>query len=192
MYNFFLIKILFISIFFLKIKGNVDYDNFKNFLHYFTGIEVDDSVFYNGHTTRFHKESILADYVSTTHLPAHLKDFDDLEDITLLNDTNKVYQKLTEIVLDKNVSPLLVDNKYLLNNTPKKTYLITTGFDILRDDGFIYAQRLRNVGLHVHHNHYENLFHGVLGLLHGPLQFDIAHDMLLNITTNIKNILQQN
>ncbi len=146
-------------------------------------------MFNNGHTSSFHKESILSDYVNIGYLPAKYRD-QNLGNVPLLNDTQGKFSKLANIVLDKNVSPLLVDDDYLLKNTPSNTYLITTELDILRDDGFIYAERLRRLGLNIYHRHYENMFHGVFNLLHGPLEFNAAHEMLNDVSNFMKKIIK--
>ena len=171
-----------------RILGNIDHENFKNFLHYFTAIKVDDTVFHNGHTSGLHKESILSEYVNVNYLPSKYRNHK-LGSPVWLNDTTGKYSKLADIVLHQDVSPLLVDDDYLLANTPRHTYLVTAELDILRDDGFIYAARLKKVGRHVHHKHYENIFHGVLNLVHGPLEFRAARDLLQDITNVIKQIV---
>ncbi|XP_076724744.2 arylacetamide deacetylase [Callospermophilus lateralis] len=64
--------------------------------------------------------------------------------------------------LDVRVAPLLAaDSK--LRDLPR-TYLVTCQYDILRDDGFMYVRRLRDVGVPVTHNHVEDGFHGILSL----------------------------
>jgi predicted O-linked N-acetylglucosamine transferase (SPINDLY family) len=66
----------------------------------------------------------------------------------------------------------------------------STGMDILRDDGFIYAERLRKLGkFNIKHRHYSDYFHGILGLLHGPLIFYESHNLLNDITNDIKLVL---
>ena len=173
-----------------RILGNIGYENFKNFIHYLTDIEVDDTIFSNGHTTRIQKESILSEYVNHGYLPSELRKNHDLESISMKNDSTNKYEKLTSILLDKNLSPLLVDDVYLANNTPMNTILVTTELDILRDDGFIYAERLRKLGkFNIRHKHYSNYFHGILGLLHGPLIFYESHNLLNDIVNEIKLIL---
>lgn len=171
-----------------RILGNINHDNFKNFLHYFTGIEVDDSVFYNGHTSRYHKDSILAEYVNPGYLPIKLRN-QNLKTINFMNDTSEKYSRLAEILLDKKVSPLLVDDEFLKKHTPNYTLLLTAEMDILRDDGFIYAERLKRVGKTIVHKHYDNMFHGVLGLLHGPLKFNEAHPLLKKIAQHVKEVI---
>jgi len=169
-----------------SVLGNIDYENFKNFIHYMTQIEVDDTIFHNGHTNRHQKESILSEYVNHGYLPAKFRHHD-LEEIPIKNDTSNKYSKLSSILLDRKLSPLLVDDEYLLKNTPLNTILVTCELDILRDDGFIYAARLRKLGLNVEHKHYENLFHGILSLIFGPLEFYEAHKVMADITNAIKS-----
>lgn len=171
-----------------RILGNIDHENFKNFIHYLTDIEVDDSIFYNGHTSRSLKESMLSEYVNHGYLPAKFRNHN-LNEISLKNDTNNKYDKLNSIILDKRLSPLLVDDDFLVNNTPTNTFLITTELDILRDDGFIYAERLRRLGLNIQHKHYESVFHGILSLLFGPLEFSESHKLLTDISKAIKSSL---
>ena len=146
-----------------KVLGQISFDNFKNFIHYLTGYEVDDSIILNGHTTRSHKESILSEFVNIGYLPNKFRKNHNLESLKFANDTHGVYKKVSEILLSKELSPLLVDDEHLLKYTPNQTVLITTEMDILRDDGFIYAERLKKLGLNVQHDHFNNLFHGVFG-----------------------------
>jgi acetyl esterase/lipase len=170
-----------------RVLGNIGYENFKNFIHYYTEIEVDDSIFQNGHTSREHKEGFLAQHVNPGFLPYHFRD--GLNHLPVLNDTNNKYAKLNEILLSPRVSPLLVTDEFLISYTPEYTYLLTTELDILRDDGFIYAERLRKLGIEIQHEHYDKLFHGVLGLLHGPLQFEVATELIRNVSRSINSVI---
>lgn len=169
-----------------RILGSISKDNFKNFIHYFTGVEVDDSIFLNGHTTAYQKESNLSSYVNRKYLPKkYLSKFSETQ---LSNDTYGKYSKLSEILLSNKVSPLLVEDFYLRKNTPDFTILLTAGIDMLRDDGFIYAARLKNLGKNIEHMHFENLFHGIFGLLHGPLEFSRAKYLVKTVAEHIKKI----
>ncbi|KAG8445281.1 hypothetical protein GDO86_010169 [Hymenochirus boettgeri] len=81
-------------------------------------------------------------------------------------------------ILDTRVCPLLSkDNE--LKGLPK-TYLITSMYDVLRDDGFMYAERLRKAGVEVEHAHYDNTIHGVLLFNVWPLDLKIAHHIQNN------------
>jgi acetyl esterase len=91
--------------------------------------------------------------------------------------------------LSNKVSPLLVEDDYLEANTPENTLLITAEIDILRDDGFIYAERLRRVDKRVNHVHYDSLFHGIFGLNTGPLKFDKANEIVHKVAHLVKQTL---
>jgi len=90
-------------------------------------------------------------------------------------------------VLHRDVSPLLVDDKELAKLPP--TYVLTVDHDRLRDEGFIYAARLKANGVDVVHHHFENTFHGSLTFLEGLFELDIAHDMLDDIVKYLNNNL---
>lgn len=170
-----------------RVLGNIDHETFKHFLHYLTGFEVDDSVFANGHTSQAHKESHLSSYVNMNLLPEEFRQsHEHMWGSRLLNDTEDKYAEMAKILLSSDVSPLLVSDDHLAKHTPHNTLLLTTGIDILRDDGFIYAQRLKSLGLSIEHRHYENLFHGVFGLLHGLIEFDVAHDLVKQVVDHVK------
>ena len=71
-----------------RVLGNIDHDNFKHFLHYFTGYEVDDSIFLNGHTSKEHKE-MLSKYVNKDYLPGEFRNHS-LDEIQQVNSTIKM------------------------------------------------------------------------------------------------------
>lgn len=170
-----------------RVLGSINHENFKKFLNYFTGHQIDDDIFFNGHTSQALKERY-SRYVNHSCLPKQNKvNFNPL--IEHLNDTSNKYAELVDKILSTTVSPLLADDDYLIRNTPDQTILITAEIDILRDDGFIYAHRLRHLGKSVQHKHYKNLFHGIFGLIHGPFKFEKAHHMVKTVSNMIKKIM---
>jgi acetyl esterase/lipase len=90
-------------------------------------------------------------------------------------------------LLHPDVSPLLVDDTELAKLPP--TYVLTVDHDRLRDEGFIYARRLKASGVNVVHHHFENTFHGSLTFLDGLFELDIAHEMLDDIVKYLKDNL---
>ena len=92
-------------------------------------------------------------------------------------------------ILNRDVSPLLVDDKEL-SKLPL-TYVLTVDHDRLRDEGFIYAGRLKSSGVKVIHHHFENTFHGSLTFLEGIFELDVAHEMLDDIVEYLKDNLSR-
>lgn len=66
------------------------------------------------------------------------------------------------------ISPLYVKN---LDQMPT-TFVMTAGYDPLRDEGLIYAEKLKSLGVTVRHYHFDNLIHGFINF--GKL---IPHEM---------------
>lgn len=167
-----------------RVLGEIDSENFVNFIHFFTGYYVDKTILLNGHTSKEEKESHLSDYVNFKFLP---ESFHFLQRPAQLNST--LNEEIKNILLDSDVSPLLVDDLTLKQTTAKNTFVLTVGLDILRDDSLIYVDRLRRVNASVHHEHYENLFHGIFGLINGPLQFKVAQKLMNSVCKYIKRII---
>ncbi|XP_004716049.1 arylacetamide deacetylase-like 2 [Echinops telfairi] len=84
-------------------------------------------------------------------------------------------------LMDIRAQPLLA-NDSLLRTLPS-TYIITCQYDIFRDDGFMYATRLRNLGVQVTHHNLEDGFHGALSYMTFPFYLQLGfriRDMYIN------------
>jgi acetyl esterase len=66
---------------------------------------------------------------------------------------------LNEVTLPL-VSPLKADD---ISRSPD-TYMLTLGYDPLRDDGMAYAQRLKVAEVNIHHEHYDDCMHGFVSV----------------------------
>ncbi|EGT34521.1 hypothetical protein CAEBREN_15525 [Caenorhabditis brenneri] len=71
---------------------------------------------------------------------------------------------LEPFLMNPDFSPLMRED---LSNLPP-TMVITCEFDILRDEGLVYAERLKKSGVPTTSIHYENGFHAMLNF-HGDL-----------------------
>lgn len=75
-------------------------------------------------------------------------------------------------LLDVRASPLLAGPE-VLAKCPR-AYIVTCEHDVLRDDGLMYARRLRDAGVSVAAVHYEDGFHGCFILVAWPMDFDVG------------------
>ncbi|XP_051482953.1 arylacetamide deacetylase [Apus apus] len=78
--------------------------------------------------------------------------------------------------LDVRAAPLLA-SAARLRRLPR-TYLLTCQHDVLRDDGFMYATRLRALGVPVTHHHARDAFHGVFSFSSGPAQLAVGRRLV--------------
>ncbi|NWH40885.1 AAAD deacetylase, partial [Chloropsis hardwickii] len=78
--------------------------------------------------------------------------------------------------LDPRASPLLAGEARLRRLPP--AYILTCEHDVLRDDGLMYAARLRAAGVPVTHHHAKDAFHGAMSFLSWPLELALGHRLL--------------
>ncbi|NXY45270.1 AAAD deacetylase, partial [Ceuthmochares aereus] len=75
--------------------------------------------------------------------------------------------------LDVRAAPLLASDAQL-QELPL-TYILTCEHDVLRDDGFMYAARLRAAGVPVTHDHAKDTFHGAMSFISPPADLAVGH-----------------
>ncbi|XP_052802437.1 neutral cholesterol ester hydrolase 1-like [Mya arenaria] len=99
---------------------------------------------------------------------------------TLNTDSNSGNEALSdlleELITNPYVVPLMADDK-MLRATPE-AYIVTCGYDVIRDDGVMFAQRLNYVGTKVTHKHYKSGFHHAWFFPHGPLKVQVGADIV--------------
>ncbi|XP_066181704.1 arylacetamide deacetylase [Sylvia atricapilla] len=79
-------------------------------------------------------------------------------------------------LLDPRAAPLLGSEARLRGLPP--AFVLTCQHDVLRDDGLMYAARLRAAGVPVTHHHATDAFHGAMTFLDGPFELRLAHRLL--------------
>ncbi|XP_030072444.1 neutral cholesterol ester hydrolase 1 isoform X1 [Microcaecilia unicolor] len=75
-------------------------------------------------------------------------------------------------IFDVRASPLIAEKESL--KLMPKTYILTCEYDVLRDDGLMYAKRLEDAGVEVTNDHYEDGFHGCMIFADWPLYFSVG------------------
>lgn len=83
----------------------------------------------------------------------------------------RITQEIPQL-LDAASSPLLADQE-VLQHLPK-TYILTCEYDVLRDDGIMYAKRLESAGVNVTLDHFEDGFHGCMIFTSWPTNFSVG------------------
>uniref|UniRef100_A0A3Q0RBQ8 Neutral cholesterol ester hydrolase 1 n=1 Tax=Amphilophus citrinellus TaxID=61819 RepID=A0A3Q0RBQ8_AMPCI len=90
-------------------------------------------------------------------------------------------------LLDVRAAPLLAGPE-VLAKCPR-AYILTCEYDVLRDDGLMYARRLQDAGVTVTIAHYEDGFHGCFSFISWPLEFDVGKRALRGYLSWLQNNL---
>lgn len=153
-------------------------------VHYFDLLE-------NNHTSRSLKRSHLATRVDQKIWmnPKYIRNKNLLvsQNINLDHGNEELSDKIEELITDPYVAPLMADDRMLQNTA--EAYIVTCGYDFRRDDGVMYAARLKHVGNKVTHHHYPSGFHHAWFFPHGPLRIksgvDIVADLVKFLTDRL-------
>lgn len=116
-----------------------------------------DEMITNNHTSSVLKHKLSTSYLSHDNIPHELIP-ENYVATSLDHGNDTLWSSLEDILTDPYFSPLLAES---LDNLPQ-TFIMTMAHDVLRDDGMLYAQRLRKAGNRVTHTHYESGFHGLV------------------------------
>lgn len=76
-------------------------------------------------------------------------------------------------LLDVRAAPLLAEEA-ALRRTPRRAYILTCEFDVLRDDGLMYGRRLQDAGLDVTMEHMEDGFHPCMVFAYLPMMSSVG------------------
>ncbi|MED6279928.1 hypothetical protein CHARACLAT_005768 [Characodon lateralis] len=111
----------------------------------------------------------------TALLPAERKK--DFKPVVKKNGSPGVVDKVPGLI-DVRAAPLLAEQG-VLGKTPK-AYVMTCEFDVLRDDGLMYGRRLRDAGIEVTSDHYEDGFHGCMVFANLPMMSSVGQRSMRN------------
>ncbi|XP_060605786.1 neutral cholesterol ester hydrolase 1-like [Ruditapes philippinarum] len=136
--------------------------------------EYMDMILDNQHTSPALKKSKYADNVSPRWYMKEYIRSEKLREMEKATDSgNEALSKTVEkTILDPYFAPLMADEEDF-KDLPH-TYVLTAGYDVLRDDGLMYYQRCKAAGVRVHLAHYEDGFHGMIFFFAGPMPFKVG------------------
>ena len=112
----------------------------------------------NNHTSSKAKKSSLADYTSHARIPKKFKYGDYVAPESNDFGEDQVYESIKKVLLNPDFAPLMKED---LDGLPD-AYILTSEFDVLRDDGILYGQRLKEAGVKVTWQHYDTGHHGMM------------------------------
>ncbi|KAK3729286.1 hypothetical protein RRG08_001136 [Elysia crispata] len=117
----------------------------------------------NRHTSASVKKSRHATYVAPSLYTRHRIRTEALRDPDKPNNfgNEAVSEKLSQTITDPLFAPLMADAKDF-RYVPSMAYIVTAGYDVARDDGLIYWQRLKNAQIKAKLAHYEDGFNNML------------------------------
>ncbi len=123
--------------------------------------------------------SSVSEYLNYTHLPSTFvsDEFSSSEIGSPDGYSSSSAQDLQNIVTDPYFSPLLAKD---LSDMPK-TFIMTVEHDVLRDEGALYAHRLRRHDVNVTHKHITSGLHGLVSFhwfLDARLAFELVVDFI--------------
>ncbi len=118
----------------------------------------------NKHTTQQAKMLLkIKKLLSPDYIPAEFKESGYTAPPAVDGD-QELYEELRPVLMNPDFAPLMRED---LRGLPE-AYILTAQFDVLRDDGIIYAKRLEEAGVKVTWKNYKNGFHGMFGHKDGP------------------------
>ena len=127
-------------------------------LYAFGNDELKDAIALNKHTSSAFKKQIANGPLDHSILPARFRSANYVEPDLEFGD-DEIWSRIEGIMSNPAFAPLLATD---LRGLPT-SLILTCQFDVLRDDGIIYAKRLEKAGVTVSHIHVDKGFHGILG-----------------------------
>ncbi|XP_002736532.1 arylacetamide deacetylase-like [Saccoglossus kowalevskii] len=126
--------------------------------------------------------SRLTKYIHHSLLPEHCKTRGFDPDIEVKRAVKEIPDYILRILLHPYFAPLLADD---LSGLPQ-AYILTGEFDVLRDDGILYAERLKEAMVKVTLNNIADGFHGMLSMAYETSGFEVGRRAKRDIATFAK------
>ncbi|KAJ8319646.1 hypothetical protein KUTeg_002801, partial [Tegillarca granosa] len=113
----------------------------------------------NNHTTSALKRSKYSNFVSEKNVPKKFFNENYIETKSDYGD-EETCNEVSDWILNPLFAPLMATNESLSKLPP--TFILLAEYDVLRDDGYILAKRLKNLNQKVQLSYWEGLQHGFL------------------------------
>lgn len=150
------------------------------FASYLTGSDERLEAFVNNDHVSPAVKKMKTPYVDVSRLPS--KYLVDYEKPSVDTGNETMWNELKGKLLNPYFSPLVAQR---LDGLPL-TYLLTAEQDVLRDEAFLYAYRLKQSGVKVEHVHSEISLHASLQVFPGlPEMDEMSHDITKFISHNL-------
>ncbi|WKY14880.1 hypothetical protein Q1695_000413 [Nippostrongylus brasiliensis] len=171
-----------------KLHGTsfVDPESVAYYYMFYAGIDMDKhgslvkSALVNGHVAPEHRAKVarVLDYESFSHMNYRNETLSEREAVVYSLEAQRL---LAPFITDPYFSPLMQED---LSDLPP-AFVMTCEFDVLRDEGLMYAERLKAAGVRTDARNYENGFHAMLNFHH---EIEEAADSLNDIVVWTKNL----
>lgn len=147
---------------------------------------------YNNHTSPAFKKSKYYDYVDQVKwMPRKYvrtqELWDNLSNAKKDFGNEEIFKEIEGLLKEPLISPLIADDE-TLQELPF-TYIMTCGYDFIRDDGIMFHERLKHLKVQTELAHYTEGFHNALMFPHGPLKMDVGVKIVADIVRILKNKL---
>lgn len=145
----------------------VDPESVAYYYMFYAGIDMDqhgDLVKYtliNGHVAPEHREKVdkILDYDSFAYMNYDNETLPERKTIVYSEEAQRL---LAPFIMNPYFAPLMQED---LSNLPP-AFVMTCEFDVLRDEGIMYAKRLKAAGVRTDARNYKNGFHAMLNFHH--------------------------
>ncbi|KAK3590499.1 hypothetical protein CHS0354_015488 [Potamilus streckersoni] len=99
----------------------------------------------------------------------------------------EISKSIEEKILNPLIAPLMADDADL-EDLPI-TYIMTAGYDLIRDDGIMYAHRLMHAGVKTHLSNIPDSFHIAFTFVDSLMELELGRKTVQDIVDFIKNEL---
>lgn len=125
-------------------------------------------------------------YYNSYALHKNLMFPDHLDESNILMKNQNLANMLKKLV-DPSVSPLFADQQKLIGLP--KAYFVVFEWDSLKDEGLLYAERLKKAGVKVETTFYEKAFHGIVNFCDENIGYKVAREVRQDLVKYLKSNL---